>query len=129
MEKKCTASGCRRTFRLPETGAARCPHCGKEYPRLIRGAGHFVRVFGSSGDTRLLRGVPLYRALVAPLRPSQILPLLRELEQTPLLLGPYSYARAMAIRAEWEIKGFLAGVTRQGRHPRAKKERPPGQSC
>lgn len=33
MKKRCTNSACRKEFR-PEPGIARCPHCGRKYPRL-----------------------------------------------------------------------------------------------
>lgn len=35
MKKKCTNSACRRVFTpWQEGGVAKCPHCGKAYPRL-----------------------------------------------------------------------------------------------
>jgi len=34
MNKKCTNSACRRTFSVGVQRGGKCPHCGKEYPRL-----------------------------------------------------------------------------------------------
>ena len=58
-KKKCTASGCRRTFSYHTDGLVVCPHCKKVYPGLGRNKNSLLcNVEGRIYDFTNLRYVP-----------------------------------------------------------------------
>lgn len=101
--KRCTNPSCRREFKP----SARCPYCGKEYPRLVSTADRHTRyavILTSCGSRR----IPVIRAIQAHTHLC-LLDMKDLIGRTPSLIGKgFQASEARALRAEIRDAGGSA---------------------